>query len=96
MIIHSLIIKDRHDLGNGVFNVGSGKSMSVGDMANLTQYRCEKLLDKEVLLTKPGFKGNNKELYYVVQKLKDTGVDYEIDHINEIDCLIDFCIKHFS
>jgi len=95
-VLQALIVKDRQTLGDGLFNLGCGKSMSVWDMACLTQSRCEKLLDKKVPLSKSSSSGDSTGLNYVVQKLKNTGIDYDIDHINEIDSLLNFCVNNFS
>ena len=94
--LHALIVKDRQVIGDGLFNLGSGTSMSVWDMASLTQNRCEKLLGKKVPLSKSICPQNSTSLNYVVQKLKNAGIDYDVDHINEIDRLIEFCVKNFS
>ncbi len=39
--------KDKQAIGDGIFNVGSGQSMTVWEMACLTQNRCEKQLNQK-------------------------------------------------
>jgi UDP-glucose 4-epimerase len=94
--IYSLIISDKETLDDGLYNIGCGQSMSVWEMACLVQRRCEKILCKKVPLSRSDLSRDRVSLNYVVQKYKNIAPDYEIDHIKEIDCLIDYCIKHFS
>jgi UDP-glucose 4-epimerase len=94
-IFSSLITKDKHTIGDGVFNIGSGQSMSVWEMACLTQKRCEVILNQKIPLSRTETPYNAPNLKYRINKLMDTGISHKIDHVDEIDRLIDFCIKKF-
>ena len=94
-IFSSLITKDKHTIGDGVFNIGSGQSMSVWEMACLTQKRCEVILNQKIPLSRTETPNNAPNLKYRISKLMDTGISHKIDHVDEIDRLIDFCIKNF-
>ena len=94
-IFSSLITKDKQTIGDGLFNIGSGRSMSVWEMACLTQKRCEILLNQKISLSRTETPKNAINLEYRINKLMDTGISHKVDHVDEIDRLIDFCIKNF-
>jgi UDP-glucose 4-epimerase len=94
--IHGQIIRDRKIHGDELYNVVSGQSKSVWEMACLVQHRCEKILDREVPLSRLASFKDGVNLNPVFQEVKNNCNNNEIDHIKEIDCLVDYCIKHFS
>jgi UDP-glucose 4-epimerase len=94
-ILSNLITKDKHTIGDGVFNVGSGQSMSVWEMACLTQTRCETLLNQKISLSKSETPNKASNFEYIINKLMDTGIYCKVNHVAEIDKLICFCKKYF-
>jgi UDP-glucose 4-epimerase len=95
-VLGNLLIIEKHSIGNGVFNVGSGNSMSVWEMACLVQKRCEKFLNQQILLTRTATPLDSMGLEYSVKKLMDAGIKFEVDHNKEIDELVSFCLNEFK
>ena len=92
-IVHKLILKTQsYDL----YNVGSGQAMSVWEMSNLVKQVCEQILGREIPLSRSGIIENKVNFQYNVQRLNEEKIKYEIDHIQEIDDLVHFCVQHYS
>ena len=94
-ILSSFFTKDKQAIGDGIFNVGSGQSMTVWEMACLTQNRCEKQLNQKIPLSRTGTSNKTIDLEYSIKKLEDAGIAIKVDHVNEIDMLVAFCINNF-
>jgi UDP-glucose 4-epimerase len=92
-IIHELIIKPQ---SYDVYNVGSGHAMSVWEMANLVKQCCERILGRETPLYRSGLTQKDVQFQYNVQRLSESMIQYEIDHNQEIEDLVHYCVKHFS
>ena len=95
-IIHALIVRDRQGCADDLYNVGSGHSMSVWEMANLVKHRCEKVLGREISLSRGDLVEKSGELRYHVERLYKANINYKTDHNHEIDALVRFCALHFS
>jgi len=92
-IIHDLIYKPNiYDL----YNIGSGQAMSICEMANLVKKNCEKILDKDISLSRKELKENNDEFQYNVNRLHKENIKHEINHNQEIEDLVQYCVEHFS
>ena len=65
-------------------------------MANLIINRCEKLLNKPIYLIKSDSKYYYNKLTYNIDRLKKEDIEFDVDHNQEIDDLINFCLKHFK
>jgi UDP-glucose 4-epimerase len=83
-----------------VFNMGSGKTNSIMDMARLIQGRCQVILGFY-----PGLEFLDKlqstddvpiDFEFQTAKLSDLGVTIDADCIPEIDNLLIFCKRYFS
>lgn len=96
LAVHALTSKERQDLIDGLFNVGSGQSTSVWEMANTVHCKCELLLNKKISLSKVSSSETSAAFNYNIKKLMSTGVRLEIDHEREINRTINFCIEHFG
>ena len=81
-----------------VFNVGSGVSQSVLEMAQLIQQRCKLVLGFEPDLLQPGtsIDERNENLEYRSDKLAKIGVNLNYDNNTEIDRLLAFCHASFN
>lgn len=81
-----------------VFNVGSGISQSVLEMAQLIQRRCKLVLGFEPDLLRPrtSIDERNGNLEYRSDKLTKLGVSLTQNNNTEIDCLLAFCHASFS
>jgi UDP-glucose 4-epimerase len=82
----------------GVFNVGSGISQSILEMAQFIQRRCRETLGFEPELQRKQPLANEKSepLEYRVDRLKTIGYVMKTNHTNEIDVLLNYCQKTFS
>jgi len=83
----------------GIFNIGSGVSLSVLTMAQLIQERCADVLGVEPLLERSqgGIDEVNPVLKYRTDKLKSLGVNIgDADNMTEIDSLLNFCHKTYA
>lgn len=81
-----------------IFNVGSGCSITVSEMAKLIQIRTEKTLGYEVDLVYPQSQSKNfgQELRYTSERLSLTSSHCDSDSFSEIDELLLFCREQFS
>ncbi|MBE0613503.1 MAG: SDR family oxidoreductase [Burkholderiales bacterium] len=77
----------------GIFNVGSGMSQTVLEMAHLIQQRCKLALGYEPALRRCEANGDQKHemLVYRSDKLARMGVRIGVDKSGEIDRLLTFC-----
>jgi UDP-glucose 4-epimerase len=81
-----------------IFNVGSGSSLTIKDMTELVQARCNTLLGfvPSVKARPRDLKKNTENFIYDCNKLRNFGVRYEDFRVSEIDNLISFCKEQFS
>lgn len=92
-VIAHMVELPKSNIGNGVFNVGSGNSSSVIDMVELIQIRC-----KEVLGYTPGIirqlpveNEKSPNLEYRIDKLLGTGFKFDGNPELEIYDIIEMC-----
>jgi UDP-glucose 4-epimerase len=80
-------------LSPGVFNVGSGVSQSVLEMAQLVQQRCKLVLGFEPIIQRPetNAEERHEKLEYRSDRLAKIGVNIGLEHNIEIDSLLAFC-----
>lgn len=76
-----------------VFNVGSGVSMTILEMAQLVQQRCKLVLgfEPELHRSATGSDEEHQLLKYRPDRLASIGVAVGIDNVSEIDNLLAFC-----
>ncbi len=83
-----------------VFNVGSGKTKSITDMAKLIQARCHMILGFRPELEFPDKVRSTDDAQidfeFQTEKLSKLGVSIDADCIPEIDSLLIYCKKYFS
>ncbi len=78
----------------GVFNIGTGKTKSVIQMAKVIQNRCEKILEfRPKLIFKKKFEEHNPSTFkYITNRLNKIGYHHNNrNSIKEIDKLLQFC-----
>lgn len=93
----------RHALANPagkeplVMNVGSGRSHSLGEMAELVRARCAVVLGREpeLMLAAPGA-GPVPELDYDVSRMRSRGITLREDFAGEIDRTLLACANWFG
>jgi UDP-glucose 4-epimerase len=87
------------NLKNGIFNLSSGVSLTLLDLANLIRERSSRILKYspriEFLYKEKTLNTNNKSLVISNNKLKKHGVDINQDIANEIDGLLINCKNWF-
>jgi len=85
-------------LGDGIFNLGGGKAISILALATLVQERCRETLGFTPSLHRPEPQPGEKSvpLAYSIEKLKATGFVPKGGLEEEIDNTLLFCRKHFS
>lgn len=76
-----------------VFNMGSGVSQSVLEMAQLVQRRCKQILGFEPKIQRPETDASERheKLEYRSDRLAKIGLNVSLDHNIEIDSLLAFC-----
>lgn len=81
-----------------IFNVGSGVSQTVLEMAQFIQERCQLVLGFRPGLEYPEARANEKHevLEYQIGGLTKIGVNVNMDHSMEIDSLLVFCQASFG
>ena len=52
-------------------------------------------LNQKISLSRNGKSNNTIDLEYSIKKLEDTGIAFKVDHVNELDMLVSFCINNF-
>lgn len=97
-VIEHLSSCDIDALQPGVFNVGSGVSQSVLELAQLVQRRCKLVLGFEPDLLRPETVAGERieQLVYRPERLAKMGVSLDFDNNMEIDDLLIFCHASFN
>jgi len=83
---------------NSLFNLGSGRSMSIFDMAKLVAFRYKLMFGHEVEVRRgPLVEGEASEpIFYSVNSLRDNGLFHETNFEREVDDLLRFCKANFN
>lgn len=83
---------------HGVFNLGSGVSQSVLELAQMVQQRCKLVLGFEPELQRPGASADerNDKLEYRTDKLNKLGLSVSTNQFEEVDNLLAFCSASFK
>ncbi len=88
---------DDPDKLGGVFNLGSGKSLSVLEMVELVAARYKLLFGKELPIQKEDIvEKNPKNLTFSIDKITKTGLYINSDLSKDIDELLHYCRRNFS
>lgn len=84
-------------IGDGLFNVGSGKSERVIDMARLVQTRCTEVLKYHPVIIRPEHveRDESPELNFRIEKLLSTGFRLGDSAVLEIDETLRMCQRCF-
>lgn len=93
-----LLKLSKQDLGDGLFNFGSGYSQTVMQMATLVQSRCEKIMGYKPSLS--GINGGEiasyDSLVYRSDAIYSSGFNERTEKSEEIDKLLKFCKEAFQ
>ena len=82
----------------GLFNLGSGISRTVLDMAKLVAVRTEFVLGfkPEIIIASKYDSAKIDSLHFKIDKLLSNGVEIKNDKVSEIDDLLTFCSNNFN
>jgi UDP-glucose 4-epimerase len=96
-VSHALFLPE-NKIGSGVFNLGSGRSCSVFDLATRVQERSEKVVGytPEIIRPKTHGENNANELIYQIDRLGETGFMPSGDLDQAIDETLRFCETFFK
>lgn len=98
-IVNSFVSREKHGGLSGVFNLGSGKSISVLDAARHVQNRCNKVLGflPRIKINHNQFEEYYRPLRFEVKKLMEAGITPSSRGFDsEIDRLLIQCTKWFK
>jgi UDP-glucose 4-epimerase len=97
VVIHFLRLPPA-EYGDGLFNVGSARSMTILEMANLIASRCAQVLNitPPILAPSPGPETRAEPLDYCIDKLNRVGFVPQDDYAAEIDATIGLCREAFG
>jgi UDP-glucose 4-epimerase len=85
-------------LGDGLFNLGSPRSMRILDVAHLVRDRARAVLGTEPSLEVPAATGpvDDRPVDFVIDKLAATGAPLRGDLESEVDELLRWCAREFG
>jgi UDP-glucose 4-epimerase len=83
-------------LGDGLYNLGGRRTMTMRDLAGMIADRAQRLLGTEIPVHIGPGDGQSPVLVYKVDKLAALGFTPAATLDREIDEMLDFCIRHFS
>jgi UDP-glucose 4-epimerase len=97
-VVDHMINLPANKVGDGLFNVGSGKSLRVIDIAELIQKRCISVMGytPEIIRQQLTHNLNSFDFKYLINKLLNTSFSLNDNVEAEIDGTLLFCIKHFG
>jgi len=95
--VNHMVQLDNSKLADGLFNLGSGVSVSILSMTELVAKRWSMMTGKEIEIVRPSVKNeNNLTLTYSCEKLVATGFKLLREDEIEIDNTLKLCQKAFS
>jgi len=92
-VVAHMIALPTNQIGDGLFNVGSGKSSRVIDMVELIQIRCTEVMGyiPEIICPQPAQNERSFNLDYCIDKLLSTGFTLRGNPLFEIDETLRMC-----
>jgi len=90
-------VSDKIKSEYNIFNVGSGKTYSIDEIALIVKDRCEKIFKDTIDINNRACSMNNsrEELSYIINRLNNDGVFVKDDICSEIDDILLFCNNNF-
>jgi len=97
-VVEHMIDLPKDKVGDGLFNVGSGKSSRVIDMVELIQKRCMRVMGytPEIILQQPTKNEQSFDFDYRINKLLNTNFILNGKVDAEIDAILVLCSQHFK
>jgi len=92
------LIDQKNPMSENTFNLGSGKSLSLIDMAKKIQFRSNEMFRfLPEIITNPNKKTSSDKLFeYNVDRLKSFQLSAEVDIDKELDSLLLYCQNRFG
>jgi UDP-glucose 4-epimerase len=96
-VVDHMIYLPNNQIGNGLFNVGSGKSSRIIDKVKLIQVRCTEVLGytPEIVRRQSTHNYESPNLDYTIDKLLNTGFSLSGNPALEIDETLRMCNERF-
>ena len=95
-VINCFCVDHKIKFIEGLFNIGSGRSISVLEIAKIIQSRCIKLLSFKPKILNKKISKEPKDFTYSIDKLLSYEIQFKPNEfINEIDELLLFCSSNF-
>jgi len=97
-VVAHMTFLPKRQVGDGLFNVGSGESFRVIDMVELIQTRCSEVLGytPEIIGPQPAKGDDSPIMDYRIDKLLSTGFSLNGNSAFEIDENLRMCQKYFN
>jgi UDP-glucose 4-epimerase len=97
-VVKHMIVLPVDKVGDGLFNVGSGKSSRVIDMVELIQERCSCVMGyvPKIIRQQPNKDERSVDFEYRINKLLNTSFSLEGKAEFEIDAALTMCSQHFK
>lgn len=91
--VEHFIQLDTANLGDGIFNVGGKRALSIIEMTEMVADRCQKTLGFRPEIIKPDAQPNEKgdDLNYIIDRLTETGFQLSNNFEEEIDNTLLIC-----
>jgi UDP-glucose 4-epimerase len=95
-VIHQMI-SNPGQLKNYLYNLGSGKSMRVLDMAHTIAAKCAEIMGKKIMVQLPPGAVTSKEpeLFFSIDRLKSENFSVLNNIEKEMEGLVKFCARNF-
>jgi UDP-glucose 4-epimerase len=92
-VVAHMIDLPNNQIGDGLFNVGSGKSSRIIDKVELIQARCTEVLGytPEIIRRQPAQNDESPNLDYTIDKLLNTGFSLSGNPTLEVDETLRMC-----
>ena len=92
-VVAHMIYLPKNQIGDGLFNVGSGKSSRIIDKVELIQARCKEVLGytPEIIRRQPAQNDESPNLDYTIDKLLNTGFSLSGNPTLEVDETLRMC-----
>jgi UDP-glucose 4-epimerase len=90
--------QDKAALGDGIFNIGGRRSMTVLEMTELLANRCGKVLGFCPPIERPAATGpaETQTLHYSIAKAQAAGFEPQDNFEAELDAMLSFCQRAFA
>ena len=96
-VVANMMDLQKNQIGDGLFNLGSGQSARVIDRVELIQEKCAEILGftPQLIRPEPAKNEQSLDLDYRIDKLLNTGFTLNGNPAEEIDAILRMCKASF-